>query len=167
MPREALRLGALHHAGMVVPDWERAARHLAGGLGLGAVHPFDGRYATRVGGTPLDLVVAGAFVRLGDVLLELLQPLDDRSPLAAWLAANPGGGLHHLAYAVPSLAPARALVADGTLGMLVDGAGAGDASKWVYLEDPGGELVLELVERGPGSDAFFGAVARGLGAGSG
>ena len=43
-----------------------------------------------------------AFVESGaDVLIELLEPLDDNSPVAQFLAK--GGGLNHLGFSVPDL----------------------------------------------------------------
>jgi methylmalonyl-CoA/ethylmalonyl-CoA epimerase len=162
---DRLELGPLHHVGMVVPDCEAAVARYGRELGLGSLHRFDGRYPARVGGTDVVIDVTGAFVRLGTTLLELLEPRDDRSPHAVWLAAHPGGGLHHLAYVVDSLDGVRARVHHGKLSLLIDAAVPGDPSNWVYVEEPAGGLVLELVERGAGSDAFFAAVERGLRAG--
>ena len=163
MAGNRLGLGALHHVGMVVPDCAAAVDRYAGELGLGPVHRFEDRYHVQVGPAQRDIGFRGAFVRLGATLLELLEPLDDRSPQADWLGAHPGGGLHHLAYRVDSLAEVRALVRDGSLELRIDAALSPEASRWVYVEDPAAGMVLEVVERGPGSDAFFGRVERDLG----
>ncbi len=160
-----MQLGALHHVGMVVPDCDAAVARYGRELGLGPFHRFDGRYPARVGDADAVIAVAGVFVRLGSTVLELLEPRDDRGPLAAWLAEHPRGGLHHLAYVVDSLDGVRARVARGELELLIDAAVPGDPSNWVYVEEPATGMVLEVVERGAGSDLFFGAVERGLSAG--
>ena len=157
-----MQLGPLHHVGMVVPDCDAAVARYGRELGLGPLHRFDGRYPARVEDTDVVIDVAGVFVRLGTTVLELLEPRDDRGPLAAWLAAHPRGGLHHLAYVVDSLDGVRAQVGRGELRLLIDATGAGDPSNWVYVEEPATGMVLEVVERGAGSDRFFGAVERGL-----
>lgn len=162
MQAPALHLGALHHAGMVVPDLDAALAGLTA-LAAGPVHRFAGRYPADVGGEDIPIVVTGGFLRLGGTLLEVLQPLDDRSPIAAWLERHPAGGLHHLAHVVDDLAAARGLIAAGRLRLVIDACRPGDGSDWIYAEDPAGGLILELVARGPGSEAFFGEVARGLG----
>jgi len=51
--------------------------------------------------------VTVVFVELPNTKIELLQPLGDASPIAAYLAKNPNGGLHHLCYEVADLAAAR------------------------------------------------------------
>ncbi len=43
-----------------------------------------------------------AFFKLGDVRLELLEPTDDASPIAMFLAKR-GEGLHHVAYTVADI----------------------------------------------------------------
>jgi methylmalonyl-CoA/ethylmalonyl-CoA epimerase len=51
--------------------------------------------------------VTVVFVELPNTKIELLQPLGDKSPIAAYLEKNPNGGLHHLCYEVADLAAAR------------------------------------------------------------
>ena len=54
--------------------------------------------------------------------VELLEPLGDGSPLAAFLERNPGGGVHHICYEVEDILAARdRLVAEGAR-VLGDGA---------------------------------------------
>lgn len=78
------------------------------------------RYRRLPGARPgpvLDLPghgVRAVFVTLGDSRIELITPLGDESPIAGFLARNPGGGLHHICYAVEDIHAARAaLVASG------------------------------------------------------
>lgn len=58
--------------------------------------------------------VTVVFVELPNTKIELLQPLGDTSPIAAFLEKNPNGGMHHVCYEVEDIAAARdRLVAAG------------------------------------------------------
>jgi methylmalonyl-CoA/ethylmalonyl-CoA epimerase len=85
----------LHHVGLVVPAIapvaERSARHLHAAWD-GVVH-HDPLQNVRV--TFLETGVAGA------ASIELVEPVDDTSPVVAFL--RKGGGLHYLCYEVASL----------------------------------------------------------------
>ncbi len=49
------------------------------------------------------------FVDAPNTQIELIQPLDDASPIAGFLRKNPAGGQHHLCFEVPDI---HAAVAD-------------------------------------------------------
>jgi methylmalonyl-CoA/ethylmalonyl-CoA epimerase len=69
--------------------------------------------------------VTVVFVDLPNTKIELLQPLGEASPIAAYLEKNPSGGLHHVCYEVDDIAAARdKLAAAGTrvLGDIKTGA---------------------------------------------
>jgi methylmalonyl-CoA/ethylmalonyl-CoA epimerase len=51
--------------------------------------------------------VTVVFVELPNTKIELLQPLGDKSPIAAYLEKNPSGGMHHVCYEVDDIAAAR------------------------------------------------------------
>src|SRR3546814_18246709 len=51
--------------------------------------------------------VTVVFVTLPNTKIELLQPLGDSSPIAAFLERNPAGGIHHLCYEVDDILAAR------------------------------------------------------------
>ncbi|MBT5519735.1 MAG: methylmalonyl-CoA epimerase, partial [Rhodospirillales bacterium] len=54
------------------------------------------------------------FVELPNTKIELLHPLGDNSPIAAFLEKNPSGGMHHVCYEVDDIVKARDhLVAEG------------------------------------------------------
>ena len=54
------------------------------------------------------------FVELPNGKVELLEPLGDASPIAAFLERNPQGGMHHICFEVDDLAAARdRLLAEG------------------------------------------------------
>jgi len=50
--------------------------------------------------------VTTVFVDTGNTKLELLEPLGDDSPIAAFLQRNPAGGVHHLCFEVEDLTAA-------------------------------------------------------------
>lgn len=156
------RLAELFHVGWVVRDCAAAQQELSARLGAG---PFRGagresRFdQVLVRGTPTSFALRIAFGALGGVLLELLEPLDDRSPHAEFLAAH-GEGLHHLAFLVPDfdeqLAAVRGSPASGA-DLLIDGTGPGNPVRWAYLDAGAAHgTVIELLERTPQSEALFG-----------
>ena len=157
------RLPGLFHIGWVVGDCVAAQAELTARLGAG---PFLGmgeesRFeAALVHGKPRPFSLRIAFGALGGVLLELLQPLDDRSPHAEFLAEH-GEGLHHLAYLVTDFDEQLAAVrgANPDLSLLIDGTGPGNPVRWAYLDGGAAHgTVIELLERTPQAEAVFGGV---------
>jgi methylmalonyl-CoA epimerase len=51
--------------------------------------------------------VTVVFVELPNTKIELLQPLGEKSPIAAYLEKHPSGGMHHVCYEVDDIAAAR------------------------------------------------------------
>jgi methylmalonyl-CoA/ethylmalonyl-CoA epimerase len=51
--------------------------------------------------------VSVVFIDLPNTRIELMQPLGDHSPLAGFLARNPGGGMHHVCYEVEDIRATR------------------------------------------------------------
>ena len=47
------------------------------------------------------------FVELPNTKIELLYPLGEASPIAAFLEKNPSGGMHHVCYEVDDILAAR------------------------------------------------------------
>lgn len=92
-----MKLGKLNHVAIVVPDLDAAA----------AI------YRDMLGGdvsAPLSLPEHGVvtvFVNLPNTKIELLHPLGENSPIAAFLQKNPSGGMHHLCYEVEDIRAAR------------------------------------------------------------
>ena len=50
--------------------------------------------------------VTTVFVELPNTRVELIAPLGDKSPIAAFLERNPFGGIHHVCYEVADIAAA-------------------------------------------------------------
>jgi methylmalonyl-CoA epimerase len=88
-----------------------------------------------------------AFVGVGETHLELLEPLDAASPVARFLESR-GPGVHHLAFAVPSVDAALAEVRRRGGRVVDDRARPGARGRRVGFAHPtafGGALV-EFVE---------------------
>ena len=51
--------------------------------------------------------VTVVFVELPNTKIELLEPLGEGSPIAAFLGRNPAGGIHHICYEVEDILAAR------------------------------------------------------------
>ena len=98
-------LGRLNHVAIAVPDLAAAARVYRERLGARVSDPL-----------PLpDHGVTVIFVDLENTRIELLEPLGEASPIAAFLARHPDGGIHHLCYEVDDILAARdRLRAEGT-----------------------------------------------------
>ena len=130
--------GRLNHVGVATPSIAKAREHYARLFGAAAV------------GEPFDLPEQGVkvcFVDAPNCQVELIEPLDDASPIAGFLARNPAGGQHHLCFEVADL---DAAIAQATsLGARALGAprlGAhGTRIVFLHPRDMGGVLV-ELME---------------------
>jgi methylmalonyl-CoA/ethylmalonyl-CoA epimerase len=97
-------LGRLNHVAIAVPDLESATRKYRNVLGAKVSEP----QALPEHG------VTVAFVELENTKTELLEPLGENSPIAAFLAKNPSGGIHHMCYEVEDIIASRdALRAEG------------------------------------------------------
>ena len=133
-------LGELNHVAIAVPDLEAAARR------------YRDLFGARVS-APLPLPEHGVttvFVTLPNTKIELLHPLGDGSPVAAFLARHPAGGIHHLCYEVADLVAARDRLVRGGARVLGDGeprTGAhGKPVLFLHPKDFDGTLI-ELEQR--------------------
>lgn len=91
-------IGRLNHIAIATPDLEASAAIYRAQLGAEVSAPL----ALPEHG------VTVVFVTLPNTKLELLQPLGEASPLAAFLARNPSGGMHHLCFEVEDIEAAAA-----------------------------------------------------------
>ena len=97
-------IGRLNHVAIAVPDLEAAAAIYRATLGakVSAPQPEPDHGVTVI------------FVELPNTKIELLHPLGDKSPIAAFLERNASGGIHHVCYEVADILAARdRLKADG------------------------------------------------------
>jgi methylmalonyl-CoA/ethylmalonyl-CoA epimerase len=96
--------------GLVVKDSEATARRYWEEFGIGPWRFYTLDPSNTPGmtfrGKPVKHAFRAALARLGEVALELIEPLDGASVYAEHLAAH-GEGLHHLAFAVDDYDQAR------------------------------------------------------------
>ncbi|AYG65850.1 MULTISPECIES: methylmalonyl-CoA epimerase [unclassified Rhizobium] len=90
-------LGRINHVALAVPDIEKASKVYRDTLGATVSAP----QALPEHG------VTVVFVELPNGKVELLEPLGEASPIAAFLAKNPDGGMHHICYEVADIIAAR------------------------------------------------------------
>jgi methylmalonyl-CoA/ethylmalonyl-CoA epimerase len=90
-------LGRINHVALAVPDIAAASRAYRETLGAVVSAP----QALPEHG------VTVVFVELPNSKVELLEPLGEASPIAAFLAKNPDGGMHHICYEVADILVAR------------------------------------------------------------
>ena len=90
-------IGRLNHVAIAVPDLAAATALYRDTLGAKVSAP----QAEAAHG------VTVVFVELPNTKIELLHPLGEKSPIAAFLAKNPAGGIHHVCYEVPDILAAR------------------------------------------------------------
>ncbi|MCG7506685.1 methylmalonyl-CoA epimerase [Mesorhizobium retamae] len=90
-------LGRLNHVAIAVPDLAAASVVYRDTLGAKVAMP----QALPEHG------VTVVFIDLGNTKVELLEPLGENSPIAAFLEKNPSGGMHHVCYEVDDILAAR------------------------------------------------------------
>jgi methylmalonyl-CoA/ethylmalonyl-CoA epimerase len=90
-------IGRLNHVAIAVPDLDQAADLYRNTLGakVSAAVPQPKHGVTVI------------FIDLGNTKIELLYPLGADSPIGAFLARNPAGGIHHICYEVDDILAAR------------------------------------------------------------
>jgi methylmalonyl-CoA/ethylmalonyl-CoA epimerase len=108
---EGADIGRLNHVAIAVPDLAAAAALYRDGLGAKVSDPLE---------LP-EHGVTTVFVTLANTKIELLHPLGSNSPIAAFLARNPSGGMHHVCFEVADLKAARDRLHARGLRVLGDG----------------------------------------------
>ncbi|HET6927367.1 MAG TPA: methylmalonyl-CoA epimerase [Hyphomicrobiaceae bacterium] len=90
-------IGRLNHVAIAVPQLGPAVAQYRGTLGAQVSEPMP----------QPEHGVTVVFVTLSNTKIELLEPLGDQSPIAAFLQRSPSGGIHHLCYEVADIEAAR------------------------------------------------------------
>ncbi|ODN72486.1 methylmalonyl-CoA epimerase [Methylobrevis pamukkalensis] len=90
-------IGRLNHVAIAVPDLEAATALYRDTLGAVVTAPT----------AQPDHGVTVVFIELPNTKIELLEPLGENSPIAAFLERNASGGIHHVCYEVDDILAAR------------------------------------------------------------
>ena len=86
-------LDKLNHIAIAVPNLKKA------------IIKYNSTFNAEISDT-LDLPDHGvrtAFIKLSNTNIELLEPLDDKSPIMSFLKKNINGGIHHVCYEVKNI----------------------------------------------------------------
>jgi len=134
-------IGNINHIAIAVPDLETAAARWRDTLGADISAPQSlPEHGVRI-----------VFVTQPNSKVELMEPLGESSPIAAFLARNPDGGMHHICYEVSDIRAARDRLVDDGARVLGDGeprTGAhGNPVLFLHPKDFCGTLI-ELEEVG-------------------
>ena len=86
-------IGRLNHVAIAVPDIMRASDMWHKALGANVSEPQ----------TLPEHGVKVVFINSPNTKVELLEPLNENSPISKFLEKNPNGGMHHICYEVSNL----------------------------------------------------------------
>ena len=134
---DGLQLKRLVQIGIVVADRDQTTRLLTSLFGIG---PFrlvewpdraESKYYYR--GAEEHIRIRQAFVQLGDVEVELIQPLEGRSGYSDFLDQT-GGGIHHVLFEVSDIDPVIQELAKSGVTVLQSGTGIRPGTHWVLLD---------------------------------
>lgn len=104
-------LGRVNHIAIAVPDLAAATAVYRDTLGA---------KVSQAQALP-EHGVTVVFVELPNTKVELLEPLGEGSPIGAFVAKNPSGGMHHICYEVEDIIAARDQLSAGGARVLGDG----------------------------------------------
>jgi methylmalonyl-CoA epimerase len=142
-----VQLKRLVQIGIVVANRDRTTHLLTSLFGMG---PFrfvewpdrdESEYHYR--GVPEQIRVKQAFVQLGDVEVELIEPIDGNSGYQDFLDKT-GGGIHHVLFEVSDIDPVLQELAKAGVTVLQSGSGIRPGTRWALLDTQ--ELLGFLVE---------------------
>ena len=139
-----MKLGRLNHVGVATPDMDAAIAFHRDVMGAQEItQPFD----LPEQGVRVCFVSTPDQTGLNGTQIELIAPLDENSPIVGFLAKNPLGGQHHVAFEVPDIEAAHAYFVDSgkrILGQIRIGA-HGTPVFFVHPKDMHGVLT-EIME---------------------
>jgi hypothetical protein len=158
-------IGPVIQLGFVVPNIEAAVAHWAS-IGVGPFFLLDhiqfGRCHFR--GKPLEIDLSVAVGQWGSVQVELIHQHCDTPSIYTTFDGSARGGLQHMGVMTDSVADSLAHLAECKVEPVQAGETA-NGIRFAYVNTdalpgahPGG--MIELIERGPAIDGFFGLVRK-------
>ena len=138
-----IQLTNLSHVGIAVKDAEKTVKWMSTIWNVGTPEIFD--YEPKADelfvGEPFKVRIVN--VKFGAFPVELLQPLDDKSIWAKFIAEK-GEGIHHVALGMSNYEEMVALMQSQKHPMLVSAIFNGE--KWCYFDTSPGGMVIEYRE---------------------
>ena len=99
-----MKLGRLNHIGVATPSIAESIGYYRDTMGATAItEPFD----MPEQGVKVCFVDTPTDSGLNGTQIELIEPLDDGSPIHGFLSKNPLGGQHHVCFEVEDIGKAR------------------------------------------------------------
>ena len=93
MSKKVSNIGRLNHIAIAVPDIDKASNAWEKALGakISSLQTLP-EHGVKV-----------VFIEAPNTKVELLEPLDQNSPISKFLLKNPNGGMHHICYEVEDI----------------------------------------------------------------
>jgi methylmalonyl-CoA/ethylmalonyl-CoA epimerase len=132
-----LQLKQLVQIGIVVADRDQTTRALTSLFGIGPFRLVDwpdrpeSKYQYR--GVDETIRIRQAFVQLGAVEIELIQPLEGHNAYQDFLDET-GGGIHHVLFEVNDIEPVLQELAKSGITVLQSGTGIRPGTRWALLD---------------------------------
>jgi methylmalonyl-CoA/ethylmalonyl-CoA epimerase len=132
-----LQLKQLVQIGIVVADRDQTTKALTSLFGIGPFRLVDwpdrpeSKYQYR--GVDEKIRIRQAFVQLGAVEIELIQPLEGHSAYKDFLDET-GGGIHHVLFEVKDIEPVLQELAKSGIAVLQSGTGIRPGTRWALLD---------------------------------
>ena len=132
-----IQLKRLVQIGIVVANLDNTTQLLTSLFGVG---PFrfvewpdrpESKYYYR--GVEERIRIKQAFVQLGEVEVEIIQPLEGNNDYQDFLDET-GGGIHHLLFEVPDIDPVIQELAKSDVTVLQAGTGIRPGTRWALLD---------------------------------
>ena len=143
LPDAIRRIGKVHHVALIVASIDEALTLWRDTLGLELEMVMD---------IPTDRVRI-AFLGVGESKIELVEPTDDTTGVARFLASK-GEGFHHVCFEVPNLAEALRGLATAGIELIDTAPRRGAEGPVAFLHPRSGHGVLvELIEA-PGGPSW-------------
>jgi catechol 2,3-dioxygenase-like lactoylglutathione lyase family enzyme len=162
MPTETSLAQKVFQIAYVVPDLQAAIRFFKETLGVRDFMVWENLMLEdqTYNSTPGDYVQSIAFGYLGDLQIELIQPLSGESTYSAYLRKNPRGGVQHLGILVDDFN--AAVGAMQQRGHKVVQSGRHGDTQLVYFDtDAASGTLTEIITIAPDEQAMFERFKRG------
>jgi methylmalonyl-CoA/ethylmalonyl-CoA epimerase len=133
-----LKLERVVQIGIVVPDLDKTTRLLDSLFGIGpfrsVVWPNRPESTYEHRGVEEHILISQAFVQLGQVEIELIQPLEGERNAYKQFLDQTGGGIHHILFEVKDIDPVLQALAESGVTVLQSGTGIRPGTRWALLD---------------------------------